>query len=483
MIEKNDFERLGENEWQIPATFRRDMRVPARLFASSEMLDAILGDKTIQQLINMTTLPGAVGWAAAMPDAHQGYGFCIGGVLATELPDGVISPGGVGYDINCGVRLLRSDLNRGQIAPHVDRLMSAIDSNCPSGLGKGGTLRIKERELDRLLENGAEWALREGYARREDLLHTESGGKLPGADPSKLSPRARKRGTPQVGTLGSGNHFIEVDVIEEIVDQEAADALGLWPEQVLVQIHTGSRGLGHQVASDYVRRFQGAVSKYDIQLPDRELVCAPLSSAEGQDYFGAMNAAANYAFANRQLLTHWVRRSFADALGPHLQNLELGQVYDIAHNIAKVETHRLEGKKRELLVHRKGATRAFGPGLKELPVAYRRIGQPVLVPGSMGTASWLLVGSERSMEKSFGSCCHGAGRTMSRSKAKKSVWGEDLRRQLEADGITVRAGSMAGLAEEAPMAYKDVDSVVEVVHQVGLARKVARLRPLGVMKG
>jgi tRNA-splicing ligase RtcB len=483
MVQKRDFKQLAENIWQVPATFRDDMRVPARLYTSSKSLDAILSDKTAKQLINMATLPGAVGWAAAMPDAHQGYGFCIGGVLATKLPDGVISPGGVGYDINCGVRLLRSELNQEQLAPHISRLMSAIHSNCPSGVGKGGTLRVRDKELDQLLRDGANWALKKGYARPEDLQHTESNGRIPGADPSKLSPRAKKRGAPQVGTLGAGNHFIEVDVVDEISDPEAAKAFGLELDQIVVQIHTGSRGLGHQVASDYVRRFQKAVGRYGIQLPDRELVCAPFESPEGQDYFGAMCAAANYAFANRQLLTHWVRRSFQEILSPHLRDVDLHQVYDIAHNIAKVETHVLDGVKTKLCVHRKGATRSFGPGLKELPAAFRPIGQPVLVPGSMGTASWVLAGAEKSMELSFGSCCHGAGRTMSRSKAKKTIWGSDLRQQLEADGIVVRAGSMASLAEEAPIAYKDVDKVVDIVHQLGLARKVARLRPIGVMKG
>jgi tRNA-splicing ligase RtcB len=483
MVQKSDFEQLSETMWQIPTAYRGDMGVPARLFASARMLPALLSDKTTDQLVNMTTLPGAVGWAAAMPDAHQGYGFCIGGVLATELPKGVISPGGVGYDINCGVRLLCSDLQQEQVAPHMPELMTAIDRNCPSGVGKGGALRIREKELDRLLVGGAQWALDKGYARQQDLERTESHGRIPGADPSKLSPRAKKRGVPQVGTLGAGNHFIEVDVVEEIVDQDVADVLGVELGQVMVQVHTGSRGLGHQVASDYVRRFQGAIKKYNIRLPDRELVCAPFDSPEGQDYFGAMCAAANYAFANRQLLTYWVRKSFQDTLSPHLSNPDLHQIYDIAHNIAKVETHVVDGKKMKLCVHRKGATRAFGPGFEELPADYRTIGQPVLVPGSMGTASWLLVGTERSMQVSFGSSCHGAGRTMSRSRAKKTVWGSDLRRQLEDDGIVVRAGSMAGLAEEAPVAYKDVDMVVDVVHQAGIARKVARLRPLGVMKG
>ena len=483
MVYKGDFKRLSPTLWEISPEWRADMRVPARLFASAEMLDAMLGDKTAEQLVNMTTLPGAVGWAAAMPDAHQGYGFCIGGVLATHLPDGVISPGGVGYDINCGVRLLRSDLNREELAPHLPELMTQIDANCPSGLGKGGALRVSERDLDEILADGARWALNNGYARPEDLTHTESQGNLPGADPTQLSSRARQRGIPQVGSLGSGNHFIEVSVVEEVFDEDATQAFGLRPGQVVVQIHTGSRGLGHQVASDYVKNFQRAVQKYGIHLPDRELVCAPFSSPEGKAYFGAMNAAANYAFVNRQLLTHWVRSSFEQVLASHTRRFDLHQIYDIAHNIAKVETHEVDGKTMSLCVHRKGATRSFGPNAADLPADYRSIGQPVLVPGSMGTASWVLVGSAESMAQSFGSCCHGAGRAMSRSKAKKTIWGATLREQLEADGIVIRAGSLAGLAEEAPAAYKDVDQVVDVVHRANLARKVARLRPLGVMKG
>ncbi len=483
MVQQNDFEQLTDTLWEVPATFRHDMNVPARLFTSAEMLPSVLSDKTGEQLVNMATLPGVVGWAAAMPDAHQGYGFCIGGVLATRLPDGVISPGGVGYDINCGVRMMRSDLEQEQVAPYMAELMDAINANCPSGVGKGGSIRVKDRDLDRLLVDGAGWALQKGYAQPKDLEHTESGGCIPGADPSKLSQRARQRGVPQVGTLGAGNHFVEIDVIDEIFEEEAAEAYGLWPGQIMVQVHSGSRGLGHQVASDYVKRFQGAVHKYGIRLPDRELVCAPFSSPEGRDYFGAMCAAANYAFANRQLLTYWVRRSFEQVLSPHLHAWDLHQVYGIAHNIAKVETHVVNGEKVEVCVHRKGATRAFGPSSTEVPAAYRTVGQPVLVPGSMGTASWLLAGSDKSMALSFGSSCHGAGRTMSRTQAKKSIWGSDLRDRMEAEGIVVRAGSMAGLAEEAPAAYKDVDMVVDVVHRAGLARKVARLRPLGVMKG
>jgi tRNA-splicing ligase RtcB len=483
MVQKSDLQRINDTLWELPADFRSDMRVPARVFADHRLIDAILEDRTAEQLVNMSTLPGAVGWAAAMPDAHQGYGFCIGGVLATELPDGVISPGGVGYDINCGVRLLRTQLDESQIAPHMSDLMSTINQNCPSGVGKGGSLRMNHSELDQLLVEGANWMLQRGYARREDLEHTESGGQIPGADPGSVSHRAKQRGTSQVGTLGAGNHFIEVDVVDEIYDQDVADIMGIRPGLVMVQIHTGSRGFGHQVASDYVKSFQKAVRKYDIRLPDRELVSAPFSSPEGQAYFGAMCAAANYAFANRQLLTHWVRLSFEQILARHTPDFDLYQIYDIAHNIAKVETHNIEGKQQRLCVHRKGATRAFGPGFEELPADYRTIGQPVLVPGSMGTASWILTGTAKSMRASFGSCCHGAGRTMSRSQAKRTVWGGDLRERLEAEGIVVRAGSMAGLAEEAPIAYKDVDAVVNVVAQAGLADRVARIRPLGVMKG
>ncbi|MBN1314286.1 MAG: RtcB family protein [Anaerolineales bacterium] len=458
------------------------MRVPAHLYASQEMLDSLMADKTIDQLINMATLPGAVKWAVAMPDAHQGYGFCIGGVLATELPDGVISPGGVGYDINCGVRLLVSEMDKQEALPHIAALMDGIKQNCPSGLGKGGVIKLSSRDLDDILVNGSKWSLKKGYATPEDLSNTESGGSIPGGQVDKISQRARQRGTPQTGTLGSGNHFIEIDYVEEIFDPQVADEMGLFPGQIAVQIHSGSRGLGHQVASDYVHSFQSAVHKYGIKLADRELVCAPLNSPEGEAYFGAMCAAANYAFNNRQLLTHWVRTSFVQVLAPHTKRFNLRQIYDIAHNIAKIETHIIDGKPKKLCVHRKGATRSFGPGFKELPESYQKIGQPVLVPGSMGTASWVLVGTEKSAS-SFGSCCHGAGRTMSRSRAKKEIWGSDLKDHLEEEGIQVRAGSLAGLAEEAPAAYKDVDMVVEIVHAAGLATKVARLKPMGVLKG
>ncbi len=482
-MKRGNFKRISPYIHEIPQSFRHDMRVPARFYADEELLAAALGDKSLDQLINTATLPGIVKYALAMPDIHQGYGFPIGGVIATELPDGVISPGGVGYDINCGVRLLGTHLDREEIMPHLDLLASALQANCPSGVGRGGTVHLKRHELERLVEQGSDWALKNGYATRMDLERTEENGRLAGADAGKVSDRALKRGLGQIGTLGAGNHFIEVDAVDGIFDETAAQRMGLFPGQIVVQIHCGSRGFGHQVCTDYVRRFQKVVHKYGIHLPDRELVCAPLSSPEGQDYLAAMKAAANYAFVNRQVLTHHIRRSFEEALRRKVHNPTVYQIYDIAHNMAKIETHEVDGRPMQLCVHRKGATRAFGPGSPVLPNAYRDIGQPVLVPGSMGTASWVLVGTKGSMAQSFGSTCHGAGRTMSRRKAKKTVRGHDLRLELEEQGIHVRAGSMPGLAEEAPQAYKDVDRVIDVVHGAGIAKKVARIVPVAVVKG
>ncbi|MCB8918258.1 MAG: RtcB family protein [Ardenticatenaceae bacterium] len=483
MVKRADFKQVGEYTYEVPQGFRPDMRVPARFYADPELLQGALGDKSLEQLVNTATLPGIVKYALAMPDIHQGYGFPIGGVIATELPDGVISPGGVGYDINCGVRLLGTHLDIEEVSPYLDNLATALQANCPSGVGKGGRIRLQVHELDRLVEQGARWALKKGMATESDLERTEENGCIAGADAGKVSARAKDRGRDQVGTLGAGNHFIEVDVVDEVFDEVAADRMGLSPGRVVVQIHCGSRGFGHQVCSDYVKIFQKSLARYGIQLPDRELVCAPLSSPEGQDYLAAMRAAANYAFCNRQVLTHLIRQSFAEVLAGHLDNYGVYQVYDIAHNMAKLEEHVVDGRKMRVCVHRKGATRAFGPGSPVLPPVYRDIGQPVLVPGSMGTASWVLVGTEGSMAQTFGSTCHGAGRTMSRSQAKKTIWGADLRQELEAQGIHVRAGSMSGLAEEAPTAYKDVDRVIEVVHGAGIARKVARIVPLAVVKG
>jgi tRNA-splicing ligase RtcB len=483
MVSSHDFSQIEKYLYEVPQSFREDMQVPARFYADPELLRGALGDKSLEQLVNTATMPGVVKYALAMPDIHQGYGFPIGGVVATELPDGVISPGGVGYDINCGVRLLATHLHQDQVAPYLSDLASALYANCPSGVGKGGNIKLKPGELERVVEEGARWALGRGYATQSDLERTEERGCLKGADASKVSQRAKKRGHNQVGTLGAGNHFIEVDRVAEVFDEVAAERMGLFLDQVAVQVHCGSRGFGHQVCSDYVKRFQRVIHQYGIELPDRELVCAPLSSREGQDYLAAMKAAANYAFANRQVLTHHIRRSFEGVLAGKVKNHHLYQIYDIAHNMAKVEEHQVDGRRVKVCVHRKGATRAFGPGSPVLPDVYRDIGQPVLVPGSMGTASWVLLGTELSMAQTFGSTCHGAGRTMSRSKAKKTVWGAELREELESGGIHVRAGSMPGLAEEAPIAYKDVDRVVEVVHGAGIARKVARLVPMAVVKG
>lgn len=483
MISSHDFKQINKYLYEIPRSFRADMRVPARFYADAELQKAIQGDRSLEQLVNTATLPGIVKYALAMPDMHQGYGFPIGGVVATQLPDGIISPGGVGYDINCGVRLLATQLEKEEAAPYLEDLASALYANCPSGLGKGGHIKLKAGELDLLVVKGAKWALKRGYATESDLERTEEGGCLEGADPGKVSDRAKNRGQDQVGTLGSGNHFIEIDMVDRIFDEPIARRMGIFHNQVTVQIHSGSRGFGHQICSDYVKRLQKTIQQYGFSLPDRELVCAPLSSPEGQDYLAAMKAAANYAFVNRQVLTYHIRRSFEQVLAGKVKNHHVYQVYDIAHNMARIEEHEVDGRRIKVCVHRKGATRAFGPGSSIVPGIYRDIGQPVLVPGSMGTASWVLVGTEGSMAQTFGSICHGAGRVISRSKAKKAVRGAKLREELEACGIHVRVGSMSGLAEEAPSAYKDVDRVIEVVHGAGIAKKVARLIPLAVIKG
>jgi tRNA-splicing ligase RtcB len=483
MVQLKELVRRGPWEWEIPTTVRADMRVPVRIFAGRELLQAIEGDASLEQAVNAATLPGVVGEVLVMPDVHQGYGFPIGGVAATELPSGVISPGAIGYDINCGVRLLASSVEFERARSVMGDLASALDGACPSGVGKGGRLALSDRDLERACSEGGGWARANGRGTASDTVRTEEGGCLAGADYSAVSRRARERGRPQMGTLGAGNHFIEVEVVDEIFDDEAARVMGLEEGCLTVMIHCGSRGFGHQICTDSVKVLQGAVKKYGIRLPDRELVCAPLDSPEGKVYEGAMRAAANYAFANRQVLAHFAREAFAGALRGRASNTYLHQVYDIAHNMGKTEDHVIAGKRRRVCVHRKGATRAFGPGFEGLPPEYRPIGQPVLVPGSMGTASWVLVGTEKSMERALGSCCHGAGRTMSRRQAKRSVNGSELRRELEASGVTVRAGSLPGLAEEAPAAYKDVDAVVDAVVGAGIARKVARLRPVAVVKG
>ena len=483
MVQFKDLVRRSPWEWELPTTVRNDMRVPVRVFAGRELLDAVGSDASLEQAVNAATLPGVVGEVLVMPDVHQGYGFPIGGVAATELPSGAISPGAIGYDINCGVRLLASKVEFDVARGVMDDLASALDAACPSGVGKGGRVKLGDRELERACREGGEWARREGYGSESDTARTEEGSCFEGADFSNVSHRARERGKPQMGTLGAGNHFIEVEVVDEIYDERAARVMGLEEGCLTVMIHCGSRGFGHQICSDFVKSFQRAVKKYGIRLPDRELVCAPLDSPEGKAYESAMRCAANYAFANRQVLAHFAREAFSGALRGRATNTHLHQVYDISHNMGKTEEHVIGGVRRRVCVHRKGATRAFGPGFEGLPPEYRPIGQPVLVPGSMGTASWVLVGTEKSMELSLGSCCHGAGRTMSRRQAKRSINGSELRRELEGLGVTVRAGSMPGLAEEAPKAYKNVDAVVDAVVGAGIAGKVARLRPVAVVKG
>lgn len=482
-ITLSSFTKISDFEWEIPTSFRADMRVPVRLFASRTLLEESLKDKSIEQAVNASTLPGLVEAVMVMPDMHQGYGFPIGGVAATDPKAGVISPGGIGYDINCGVRLLASRISYEEVETWLPDLATALNQYCPSGVGVDSDRRLSLDDLADACIEGSRWAVSDAYTLPEDIELTEDEGSLPGADPEKVSQRAMERGRKQLGTLGGGNHFIEVDLITDIFDEKAARVMGLFPGDLAVQIHTGSRGFGHQICTDYVRRLQGAVGKYGIKLPDKQLVCAPIASEEGQDYIAAMRCGANYAFLNRQLLANKVRYAFEILLAGKVDRWQLTQVYDIAHNIGKFEDHIIEGTRRTVCVHRKGATRAFGPGSKGIPKMYVETGQPVLVPGSMGTASWVLTGTQTSMARSFGSTCHGAGRVMSRSEAKRNVWGEDLLKQLAHEGIEIRAGSLPGLAEEAPQAYKDVDKVVESVVGAGIAKKVAILRPLIVIKG
>ncbi|HEX2436395.1 MAG TPA: RtcB family protein [Solirubrobacterales bacterium] len=470
--------QIDDVVWEIPATERADMRVPARLFADREILHAVRGDRSLEQLENVATLPGIVDAAIAMPDIHQGYGFPVGGLAATEPSDGVVSPGGVGYDINCGVRLLVLPLTANELAPCKETLVHAISRSAPAGAGRGGGLTLGPTELDAVLRDGPAALLDRGIGTPDDVARTESGGRLEGADPDQVSPRARQRGSDQLGTVGSGNHFVEVQRVERVFDETAARAYGLVPGLVTVLIHSGSRGLGHQVCTDHVKAMDRALPRHGIELPDRQLACAPIVSAEGRGYLGAMAAAANFAWANRHAIAHVVRDAVREVLGAEAAD-DTREVYDVAHNVAKLERH--EG--RELCVHRKGATRAFPPGHAEIPAEYGDAGQPVFIPGSMGTSSFVLAGRDGSMRRSFGTTCHGAGRVMSRTRARKQIDGGELRRRLEADGITVRCPSNKGLTEEAPFAYKDVEAVVDVVERAGLAARVAQLRPIGVVKG
>jgi tRNA-splicing ligase RtcB len=476
--------KIDEYRWEIQRNYREGMRVPGLVYASESMLNQIWEDQALQQVINVSFLPGIVGHSLAMPDIHWGYGFPIGGVAATRVKNGVISPGGVGFDINCGVRMLRTNLSQEEIKPHIEDLIQALFYNIPSGLGSEGKLRINEKELDKVLLNGSAGAVEKGFGEEDDLIFTEESGCLQGADPDKVSQKAKKRGLPQLGTLGSGNHFLEIQAVDQIYDREAARAMGILETgQVLILIHTGSRGLGHQVCDDFIRVMGTASLHYGINLPDRQLVCAPVQSPEGEDYLAAMACAANYAWVNRQCITHWVRGSFVKVLGKSPRELGMEQIYDVAHNIAKIEKHTLEDQIQSLCVHRKGATRAFPKGHPDIPAIYRNIGQPVLIPGDMGRYSYIAVGTETAMRETFGSTCHGAGRIQSRSAAKKGLRGSDVAHKLAMKGIIVKSDSMSALAEENSDAYKDVAEVVEVTHKAGISLKVARAVPLGVIKG
>ncbi|NWG09149.1 MAG: RtcB family protein [Nitrososphaerales archaeon] len=460
------------------------MKVPVTIYANEPLLNKMLTDRTIDQAVNVSYLPGVYKHVIVLPDGHEGYGFPIGGVAATDAENGVISPGGVGYDINCGVRLIRTNLKEKDVRPKLGELLKELFRAIPSGLGSHGQIRLSIGQLDQVLSDGVKWAIRNGYGWEEDAEFCEENGTMKSADPSKVSSTAKSRGAPQLGSLGSGNHFLEVELVDKILNDEAAKRFGITQTgQVVVLVHTGSRGLGHQVCSDYLRVMEVAVRNYNIYLPDRELACAPNTSKEAEDYKKAMAAALNYAWSNRQMITHWTRKAFEKIL--NLSEVDLGMklVYDVAHNIAKTEQHSINGEKRKVVVHRKGATRAFPPGSPDIPSAYIDIGQPVLIPGSMGTASWLLLGTNKAMELSFGSTAHGAGRMMSRAAAIRAYPASEIKRKLENRGILVEAASWKGVAEEAPEAYKDVDAVAEVSHRVGIATKVARLVPIGVVKG
>jgi len=477
--------RIDETSWELSRDYKQGMQVPGIIYANEALMQAIMSDRSLEQVANVAMLPGVVYASLAMPDIHWGYGFPIGGVAATRFPEGVISPGGVGFDINCGVRLLRTDLTADEVKPHIVRLMDTLFSNIPTGVGSKGAIRLNERDIGRVMAEGAHWAVKSGYGEQADLVATEETGCISEADPSTVGKRPRERGAPQLGTLGSGNHFLEVQAVEQIFDAKAAGAFGIDQiGQVTVLIHTGSRGLGHQVCDDYLRVMNEAIRKYSIQLPDRQLACAPLDKPEGRDYLAAMRCAANFAWANRQAIAHWTRESFEAVFKKGWHALGMRQIYDVAHNIAKIEKHHIGGKSMTLCVHRKGATRAFPAGHRDVPAQYQSIGQPVLIPGDMGRYSYLAVGGDRAMELSFGSTCHGAGRMQSRGQAKREAKGRDIRRELEERGIIARAsGGWSSLAEETSEAYKDVAEVVEVAHKAGLSRMVARMRPLGVIKG
>jgi tRNA-splicing ligase RtcB len=477
-----ELRRIDDVLWELPAT--EGMRVPGRVYADETLVKALAGDQSLIQVGNVAHLPGIIDYSLAMPDIHFGYGFPIGGVAAFRVDEGVVSPGGVGYDINCGCRLLATDLTIDDLASRVRHVVDQLFHDVPSGVGsKGAIATLSRRDLERVLVKGAAWAVEHGYGSAVDLSHTEDGGALPGADPGSVSDRAYQRGQDQVGTLGSGNHFLELQTVETLYDYEAAAAYGLFEGQVVLMVHCGSRGLGYQVCEDYLGVMEEASRRYDIDLPDRQLVCAPITSPEGRRYLSAMACAANYAWANRQMIMHLIEGTLLRALGISPRQLNLRLVYDVAHNIAKLETHDVAGEPVETCVHRKGATRAFAPGREEVPADYREVGQPVLIPGDMGTASFVCKGTAEAMKRTFGSTCHGAGRVLSRNQALKKARGRAIDRELAAAGIVVRSQGRKTLGEEMPEAYKDVERVVGVMDHAGISPRVARLRPLGVVKG
>ncbi len=476
--------KIGNMEYRLEIDSNHGMKVPVTVYADEGLLQKMQSDRTITQAINVSTLPGVQKHVVVLPDGHEGYGFPVGGVAAMDAEEGMISPGGVGYDINCGVRLIRTNLNEKDVRPKLKELVSELFNSIPSGVGSKGAVKLNNTELDEVLVKGVRWAIDNGYGTTDDADVCEENGQIEDADPNKVSPTARKRGAPQLGSLGSGNHFLEVQKVQEIHDKEAAKRMGIFNEgQVTILIHCGSRGFGHQVCSDYLRISEQALQKYNIKLADRELACVPNSSEEGESYRKAMFSALNFAWSNRQMITHWTRKAFERVFKQTESDLDMKLIYDVAHNIAKVEKHEIDGKLKSMVVHRKGATRAFPKGREEIPQKYRDLGQPVFIPGSMGTASWILLGKPNSMVLSFGSTAHGAGRTMSRSAARRSYTDKQVEKKLGDKGIFIRSLTREGVVEEAPEAYKDVDAVANVSHELGIATKVAKLVPIGVIKG
>ncbi|HIH07177.1 MAG TPA: RtcB family protein [Candidatus Nitrosotenuis sp.] len=475
--------KISDNVYRIEADSSRGMKVPVTIYADEGLISKMMTDRTLSQAMNVATLPGIQNSAIVLPDGHEGYGFPVGGVAAMDAQEGMISPGGVGYDINCGVRLLRMNLSEKQVRPKLKELVTDLFHSIPSGVGSEGAVKLNYSQLDEVLVRGVNWAIDNGYGTNDDADVCEENGQIKNADPNKVSNTARKRGAPQLGSLGSGNHFLEVQRVDKVYDEEAAKRMGIQEGNITVLIHCGSRGFGHQICSDYLRVSEQALRKYNINLPDRELACVPNTSEEGESYRKAMFAALNFAWSNRQMLTHWTRKSFERVFKSSESDLDMKLVYDVAHNIAKVEKHKIDGKEKSVVVHRKGATRAFPANREEIPLKYRDLGQPVLIPGSMGTGSWILLGKPNSMNLSFGSTAHGAGRMMSRSKARRDFTEEQVKKSLSDKGIFIKSLTRDGVVEETPEAYKDVDAVVNVSHELGIATKVAKLVPIGVIKG